>query len=70
MRNISIKVKQILQNLHTANAFPLKLQWKHQKAVHMNCFVDSLTQSHATGLCDVFLDIGIIGHTACLLSTV
>jgi len=26
MRNISIKVKQILQNLHTANAFPLKLQ--------------------------------------------
>jgi len=36
----------------------------------MNCFVDSLTQSHATGLCDVFLDIGIIGHTACLLSTV
>jgi len=33
----------------------------------VNCFVESLTDPHATGLCgDVLLDISIIGH--CLAS--
>jgi len=33
------------------------------RTVHMNCFVYSLTDPHATGLRgDLLLDIGITGH--------
>ena len=40
-----------------------KTIFENIKTVDMNCFVQSLTDPHATGLCgDELIDVGIIGY--------